>query len=77
MFAPEPGIRQIMEIDVESAMTSCGYGVPWMEDLKERDTLRNYWEKRDTQTLVAYQHQENERSIDGLPTGLFPNVEEK
>jgi hypothetical protein len=74
MFAPEPGVRQIMEIDIESAMTSCGYGVPWMENLSERDTLRKYWEKRDEQTLTAYQHKENERSIDGLPTGLFSKV---
>jgi hypothetical protein len=74
MFPSEPGVRQIMEIDVESAMTSCGYGVPWMENLSERDTLRKYWEKRDEQTLTAYQHKENERSIDGLPTGLFSKV---
>ncbi len=71
MFPPQPGIRQIMEIDIESAMTSCGYGVPLMENLRERETLRKYWEKRDEQTLVAYQHKANERSIDGLPTGLF------
>lgn len=77
MFPSEPGVRQIMEIDVESAMTSCGYGVPWMENLSERDTLRKYWEKRDEQTLTAYQHQENERSIDGLPTGLFSKAAEK
>jgi len=77
MFPPEPGVRQIMEIDVESSMTSCGYGVPWMENLSERDTLRKYWEKRDEQTLTVYQHQENERSIDGLPTGLFGKAAEK
>ena len=77
MFPPEPGIRQIMEIEVESTMTSCGYGVPWMETLRERETLRNYWEKRDSETLVAYQHKENERSIDGLPTGLFRTAEKK
>lgn len=74
MFPSEPGVRQIMEIDIESAMTSCGYGVPWMENLNERDTLRKYWEKRDEQTLTAYQQKENERSIDGLPTGLFSKV---
>jgi hypothetical protein len=77
MFVPEPGIRQIMEIDVDCAMTSCGYGVPWMENLKERDTLRKYWQKRDQQTLTAYQRKENERSIDGLPTGLFGKVPDK
>jgi hypothetical protein len=77
MFPFEPGVRQIMEIDVESTMTSCGYGVPWMENLKERDTLRSYWAKRDGKTLLAYQQKENERSIDGLPTGIFRTVEEE
>jgi pyridoxamine 5'-phosphate oxidase-like protein len=77
MFPSEPGIRQIMEIDIESAMTSCGYGVPSMENLNERDTLRKYWQKRDEQTLVTYQHQQNERSIDGLPTGLFSEIANK
>ena len=77
IFPPEPGIRQIMEIDVESAMTSCGYGVPWMENLQERDTLRKYWERRDQQALSDYQHKENERSIDGLPTGLFSKAGER
>jgi len=77
MFPHEPGVRQIMEIDIESTMTSCGYGVPVMENLDERDTLRRYWEKRDAQILRDYQHQENERSIDGLPTGLFSEVSEK
>ncbi|MGH7839595.1 MAG: pyridoxamine 5'-phosphate oxidase family protein, partial [Candidatus Binataceae bacterium] len=46
MFPATPGLRQIMEIDVDSAMTSCGYGVPKLERLSERDTLRKYWEKR-------------------------------
>ena len=73
-FPAQLGVRQIMEIEVESAMTSCGYGVPSMENLAERDTLRKYWEKRDEQTLDAYQHKENQRSIDGLPTGLFDTV---
>jgi hypothetical protein len=77
MFPPEPGIRQIMEIDIESAMTSCGYGVPCMENLNERDTLRKYWQKRDEQTLAAYQQQHNEQSIDGLPTGLFSEIANK
>jgi len=70
-FKPEQGVRQIMEIEVDSVMTSCGYGVPRMENFKQRGTLHQYWEKRDQRALVAYQHKENERSIDGLPTGLF------
>ncbi len=33
--APE---RQIIEIDVEKTMTSCGYGVPVMQRVRERRT---------------------------------------
>jgi predicted pyridoxine 5'-phosphate oxidase superfamily flavin-nucleotide-binding protein len=77
MFKPERGVRQIMEIEVESAMTSCGYGVPWAEELSERDTLRKYWDKRDEQTLKAYQDKENQQSIDGLPTGLLSETRGK
>ena len=28
--------RQVIEIDVERTMTSCGYGVPVMEVVRER-----------------------------------------
>ena len=75
-FPPTPGVRQIMEISVERAMNSCGYGVPRVTDhsVEERDTLRKYWltEGRDPE---AYQREHNLRSIDGLPTGIlrYPN----
>lgn len=69
MFPPEPGVRQIMEIDVESTMTSCGYAVPFDGD-QERDTLRRYWEKKGDEAVTPYHHKHNVRSIDGLPTGI-------
>ena len=70
MFPAAPGVRQIMEIDVESAMTSCGYGVPRREGLEERDTLRKYWESRGDAAAVKYRQEKNLESIDGLPTGI-------
>jgi hypothetical protein len=70
MFPSEPGVRQIMEIEVETAMTSCGYAVPH-EGVEERDTLRRYWQKRGDDALAKYQQQNNIESIDGLPTGIF------
>ncbi|HKN01848.1 MAG TPA: pyridoxamine 5'-phosphate oxidase family protein [Candidatus Binataceae bacterium] len=71
MFPPAPGVRQVMEIDVDSAMTSCGYAVPRYENLTERDTLRKYWEKRNDVDVAKYHHDKNERSIDGLPNAMF------
>ena len=70
MFPQPPGIRQIMEIDVESAMTSCGYAVPKLKNLAERDTLEKYWQKKSPAELEQYHRDRNRRSIDGLPTGL-------
>jgi hypothetical protein len=72
-FPREPGVRQIIEIKVESAMTSCGYGVPRLQGLEERDTLRKYWEKRGEEAVAEYHQKENLHSIDGLPTGIFPS----
>jgi len=74
LFPPEPGVRQIMAIDVESAMTSCGYAVPRLEGLEERATLRKYWETRDAGAALKYQRQKNLESIDGLPTGIFADT---
>jgi hypothetical protein len=70
MFPAEPGVRQIMEINIESAMTSCGYGVPRREGLEERDTLRKYWASRGDHAAEEYQLDKNLESIDGLPTGI-------
>ena len=68
-FPSYEGVRQIMEIDVEHAMTSCGYGVPHLENLTERDTLKKYWQRKD-KNAEDYQRRHNQVSIDGLPTGL-------
>ena len=74
MFPSEPGVRQLMEIDVESAMTSCGYGVPRLEGLQERDALRHYWQSRGEDAVAQYQQDKNLESIDGLPTGIFADA---
>ena len=68
-FPPHEGVRQIMEIDVEHTMNSCGYGVPHLENLSERETLRKYWQRKD-RNAEQYQREHNRESIDGLPTGI-------
>jgi hypothetical protein len=63
-------VRQVMEIRVESAMTSCGYAVPRMRAMEPRDTLEKYWIKKGEQAKEEYWQKHNLRSIDGLPTGM-------
>ena len=65
-FTIERGVRQIFLIDVESAQTSCGWGVPKMQLVEERETLRKYFRQDDPQVRLA-KYQERDRSIDGLP----------
>jgi len=69
-FPKLPGIRQVMEIRVESAMTSCGYAVPRMREMTPRDTLEKYWTKKGELGKEEYWQKHNLRSIDGLPTGM-------
>jgi hypothetical protein len=65
------GTRQFIVLDVEAVQTSCGYGVPFMEYKGERPSIDNWAENKGAEGLLAYQHQHNVTSIDGLPTGLF------
>lgn len=69
-FPDLPGARQIILIDVESTQTSCGYGVPEMDMKAERQTLKNWAEKKGDDGILAYQEEKNAVSIDGFDTGL-------
>ncbi len=62
-----PGTRQIFDISVESVQTSCGWGVPMMELVNDRETLKKYHAQADPDSWKE-KTQERTRSIDGLPT---------
>lgn len=65
-FTIERGVRQIFRIAVESTQTSCGWAVPRMQLVAERQTLRKYHVQDDpAERLTKYQ--ERTVSIDGLP----------
>lgn len=62
-----PSTRAVVVVDVERVSDSCGYGVPVMELVGERDLLRLGAEKRGPQGLAAYRAEKNAVSVDGLP----------
>jgi Pyridoxamine 5'-phosphate oxidase len=66
-FTLLPGTRQIFDIAVTSVQTSCGWGVPVMHPVRERETLVKYHAQADP---VAWENKVAGRtlSIDGLPT---------
>ncbi len=69
-FAPLPGARQLIVLEIESVQTSCGFAVPFYEFKGERNALRRFAETKGQQGLDEYRHDKNLVSIDGLPTGL-------
>jgi hypothetical protein len=73
LFEETPGVRQIMVMEIESAQTSCGQGVPVYEFKHERDLLPRDAEARGPEGIEAYQRKHNMVSIDGLPTNLLPD----
>lgn len=69
-FTQQTGQRQIMVLDIDSVQTSCGYSIPYFEFNGERETLKNWAEKKANKGLTDYWRQRNLTSIDDLPTGL-------
>lgn len=70
LFPQYPGIRQIMKLDIDQVQSSCGYQVPVMTFVKERETLTKYALNKGEDAMKAYRTKENQVSMDGLPTGL-------
>lgn len=69
-FPVYPGMRQIVVVEVERVQTSCGFGVPLMDLVGQRDTALRWAEAKGEQGLVDYRAEKNMVSIDGLPTHL-------
>ncbi len=69
-FPDYPGMRQIILADIVRVQTSCGYAVPLMEYVSERDTLIRWAETIGEEKLISARSEKNVASIDGLPTAL-------
>jgi hypothetical protein len=65
-FPDQPGIRQVVVAIVESVQTSCGFGVPLMSLVAQRDQLPRWAEAKGVDGLVEYRRTRNAVSIDGL-----------
>jgi hypothetical protein len=61
-----PSTRAVVVVDVDRVSDSCGYGVPQMELVGERDLLRLHAQRKGPDGLVEYRAKNNATSIDGL-----------
>ncbi len=70
-----PGCRQAVRLAFDLVQTSCGYAVPLMDYVEDRMVLDDWADQKTEEELEAYWRLKNERSLDGLPTGIFDEVE--
>src|SRR5438309_2275499 len=66
-FPDLPGRRSIIDIAVERVTTSCGYAVPLMDLVDDRDRLVDWAKSKGEDGIAAYQENKNAFSMDGLP----------
>ncbi len=66
-FDDVEGARAVIVVDVERVSDSCGYSIPLMEYVGERDLLTRSLERRGADGRAAYRREKNRVSIDGLP----------
>mgnify|MGYP001106164451 CR=1 FL=1 len=64
------GAPQITWLDFDLVKTSCGYGVPLVDYVGERDTMDRWAEAKGPDGIEAYWRDKNMVSMDGLPTGF-------
>lgn len=66
-FADLPGARAVIVVDIDRVSDSCGYGVPLMDYVGERDLLPPHFARKGVEGSADYRRQKNRTSIDGLP----------
>lgn len=59
--------RAVVVVDVERVSDSCGYGVPLMDFVAERDQLDRWAAAKGPEGITTYVAQKNAVSLDGLP----------
>jgi hypothetical protein len=69
LMPPPLGARQYFKVHVDLVQTSCGYAVPLMDYVEDRRVLAQWSEKKGEQGIRDYWRENNEVSLDGLPTG--------
>lgn len=66
-FAEHPGVRAVIVVDIDRVGDSCGFAVPLMDYVADREVLDLANRKKGPQGLAQYRAEKNAVSLDGLP----------
>lgn len=75
VFGTPVGARQVFDMQVDLVQSSCGFAVPFMDFVGERDVLDHWAEDKGRDGVRAYWDEKNRVTIDGAPTGVVPGDE--
>ncbi len=75
IFPKISGTRQIIDLQIDSLQTSCGWAVPFMDFKEERTQLEEWAEKQGESGVEQYWKDKNQTSIDNKATGIFETPE--
>lgn len=67
------GQRSIIVVELDRVQDSCGYSVPFMQFVADRQVLDRHQDKRGAEHYEGRGHIKNPASIDGLPVIDSPN----
>jgi hypothetical protein len=67
LFPERRAIRSIITADLERVQDSCGFGVPKMEFIEDRNRMDTWAANRTDEDIAEYWVEKNSVSIDGLP----------
>ena len=71
LFPTYAGARQIIVLNFDLVQTSCGYAVPFMDFVEEREELVQWSEKKGDEGIKDYWKEKNMVSLDGHETKIF------
>jgi len=72
LFPALSGRRTIIKVEIDRVGTSCGFAVPLMDFVSERDQLTRWADAKGPEGVRQYRNESNRQSLDGLP-GLDPD----
>lgn len=67
VFDSLPGLRQYIVAEIATVKESCGFGIPLMDIVAERDTLTRWALSKGEDGLAEYRREKNSVSMDGIP----------
>ena len=66
-FSSHPGVRSVIVVQLSRISDSCGYAVPKLAYVQDRDLLDLDATKKGPEKLAVYRAERNTDSLDGLP----------